>query len=72
MAGDIEPLLKEVREGGLLKDFEKLTKIAAEAGSDLRCISCFSCKSCKFCLLHLKGYSPLYFCQQCNLGDPLV
>ena len=36
MAGDIEPLLKEVREGGLLKDFENLTKIAAEAGRDLR------------------------------------
>ncbi|KAG0590921.1 hypothetical protein M758_1G130700 [Ceratodon purpureus] len=35
MAGDIEPLLKEVREGGLLKDFENLTKVAAEAGRDL-------------------------------------
>lgn len=36
MASDVEPLLKEVREGGLLKDFEKLTKVAAEAGRDLR------------------------------------
>jgi hypothetical protein len=36
MAGDVEPLLKEVREGGLLKDFESLTKVAAEAGRDLR------------------------------------
>lgn len=36
MAEDVEPLLKEVREGGLLKDFEKLTKVAAEAGRDLR------------------------------------
>lgn len=36
MASDIEPLLKEVREGTLLKDFENLTKIAAEAGRDLR------------------------------------
>lgn len=35
MAGDIEPLLKEVREGSLLKDFENLTKVAAEAGRDL-------------------------------------
>jgi ABC-type transporter Mla subunit MlaD len=35
MAEDVEPLLKEVREGGLLKDFEKLTKVAAEAGRDL-------------------------------------
>jgi hypothetical protein len=36
MAGDVEPLLKEVRDGGILKDFEKLTRIAAEAGSDFR------------------------------------
>jgi hypothetical protein len=36
MATDIEPLLKEAREGGLLKDFEKLTRVAAEAGRDLR------------------------------------
>jgi len=35
MASDIEPLLKEVRQGGLLKDFENLTKVAAEAGRDL-------------------------------------
>ncbi|KAG0572631.1 hypothetical protein KC19_VG112100 [Ceratodon purpureus] len=34
MASDVEPLLKEVRAGGLLKDFEKLTKVAAEAGRD--------------------------------------
>lgn len=36
MASDVEPLLKEVRAGGLLKDFEKLTKVAAEAGRDFR------------------------------------
>lgn len=36
MASDVEPLLKEVREGGLVKDFENLTKFAAEAGRDLR------------------------------------
>lgn len=36
MAGDVEPLLKEVREGSLLKDLENLTKVAAEAGRDLR------------------------------------
>lgn len=35
MAGDVEPLLKEVREGSLLKDLENLTKVAAEAGRDL-------------------------------------
>lgn len=35
MATDIEPLLKEVREGRLLKDFENLTKVAAETGRDL-------------------------------------
>ncbi|XP_002964383.2 protein TRIGALACTOSYLDIACYLGLYCEROL 2, chloroplastic [Selaginella moellendorffii] len=36
MAGDMEPLIKEIRDGGLLKEFEKLTKVAAEAGEDLR------------------------------------
>jgi len=36
MAGDMEPLFKEVREGSLLQDFENLTKVAAEAGRDLR------------------------------------
>jgi len=35
MAGDMEPLLKEVREGNLLRDFENLTQVAAEAGRDL-------------------------------------
>ena len=36
MANDVEPLLREVRQGGLLKDFEKLTKVAVEVGRDLR------------------------------------
>jgi hypothetical protein len=35
MAEDIGPLLKEVREGGLLKELEQLTKVATESGRDL-------------------------------------
>lgn len=36
LAGDIEPLLKELKDGGLLKDLERLTKVVSEAGEDLR------------------------------------
>eukprot|EP01018_Ginkgo_biloba_P033289 Gb_27077 [translate_table: standard] len=36
MAGDVQPLLREVREGGLLKEIENLTKGLADASADLR------------------------------------
>ncbi|KAH9300236.1 hypothetical protein KI387_011819, partial [Taxus chinensis] len=36
MAGDFQPLLKEVREGGLLKEVEHLTKGLVNASEDLR------------------------------------
>ncbi|CAM6011871.1 unnamed protein product [Sphagnum balticum] len=39
MAEDIGPLLKEVREGGLLKELEQLTKVATESGRDLGLLS---------------------------------
>ncbi|KAL3681410.1 hypothetical protein R1sor_024366 [Riccia sorocarpa] len=39
LAGDIEPLLKEIKEGSLLKDLERLTKVAGEAGEDLRVLN---------------------------------
>ncbi|KAL2620465.1 hypothetical protein R1flu_000670 [Riccia fluitans] len=39
LAGDIEPLLKELKEGSLLKDLERLTKVAGEAGEDLRSLN---------------------------------
>ncbi|KAG6551149.1 hypothetical protein Mapa_007384 [Marchantia paleacea] len=39
LAGDIEPLLKELKDGGLLKDLERLTKVVSEAGEDLRTLN---------------------------------
>ncbi|CAM6122397.1 unnamed protein product [Calypogeia fissa] len=39
LAGDVEPLLKELRDGFLLKDLEKLTKVVTEAGHDLRTLN---------------------------------
>lgn len=36
MAGDIQPLLQEIREGGLLKEVERLTHSLADTSEDLR------------------------------------
>jgi len=36
MAGDIQPLLREVHEGGLLNEIERLTKVLADTSGDLR------------------------------------
>ncbi|GLJ21603.1 hypothetical protein SUGI_0401350 [Cryptomeria japonica] len=36
MAGDIQPLLKDIREGGLLKEVERLTQSLADTSEDLR------------------------------------
>lgn len=36
MAGDIQPLLREVHEGGLLKEIERLTRVLADTSGDLR------------------------------------
>lgn len=36
MAGVIQPLLREVHEGGLLKEIERLTKVLADTSADLR------------------------------------
>lgn len=36
MADDVQPLLTEVRDGGLLKEVENLTKSLTQASEDLR------------------------------------
>eukprot|EP00249_Psilotum_nudum_P018115 c26644_g2_i3 orf=138-1388(+) len=36
LAGDIEPLLKEVQDGGLLNELQKLAKVLTEVSLDLR------------------------------------
>lgn len=36
MAEDVQPLLTEVRDSGLLKEVEKLTQSLAQASDDLR------------------------------------
>lgn len=36
MADDVQPLLAEVRDGGLLKEVEGLTKSLKQASDDLR------------------------------------
>lgn len=39
MAGDVEPLLKELRDGQLIKDLENLAKVVTDAGQDLRTLN---------------------------------
>ena len=36
MAEDVVPLLKDVKDGELLRNLEQLTKVASEAAADLR------------------------------------
>ncbi|KAJ7518989.1 hypothetical protein O6H91_20G018100 [Diphasiastrum complanatum] len=39
MAGDVAPLLKEMQEGGFIQGLDRLIRVAAETGEDLRCAS---------------------------------
>lgn len=42
MAEDVQPLLAEVRDSGLLKEVESLTRSLTQASEDLRCSLPFS------------------------------
>lgn len=42
MAEDVQPLLAEIRDSGLLKEVESLTRSLTQASEDLRCILLFS------------------------------
>ncbi|XP_059451438.1 protein TRIGALACTOSYLDIACYLGLYCEROL 2, chloroplastic-like isoform X2 [Corylus avellana] len=43
MADDVQPLLAEVRDSGLLKEVENLTRSLTEASEDLRCMGLYTC-----------------------------